>query len=158
MNWYSESALGGIPLHALLLKTCVGRSLCRFCHAVCLHHTCAHQVPELSVRLSHVCNVLDRPHCQSAAQRHEVCGEEDYVALQQHFCAMVVANATEGSEEANEEAANGAQQWLGVVEQAASRAEACGLRKLKAQMILLAYYGLFDVHRHSAALADVCPR
>ena len=101
--------------------------------------------------------MLDRPHHQSAAQRHQMCGEEDYLALQQHFCAMILAHATEAPEEAANEAANGAQQWLGVVEEAASRADACGMRKLKAQMMLLAYYGLFDVHRHSAALADVCP-
>lgn len=71
---------------------------------------------------------------------------------------MVVAHATEALEEASEGAAHGAQQWLVVVEEAAGRADACGLRKLKAQMILLAYYELFDVHRHSTALADVCPR
>lgn len=99
-----------------------------------------------------------RPQSQSAAQRHEACGEEDYLALQQHFHAMVVAHATEAPEEAGERAAHGAQQWLGVVEEAAARADAYGLRKLKAQMILLAYYELFDVHRHSTALADVCPR
>lgn len=100
----------------------------------------------------------DRPKNQSAAQRHEACGEKDYVALQQHFRAMVGAHATEAPEEASERAAHGAQQWLGVVEEAAGRADACGVRKLKAQMILLAYYELFDVHRHSTALADVCPR
>ena len=87
-----------------------------------------------------------------------MCGEEDYLVLQQHFHAMIVAHATEAPEEADVEAANGAQQWLGMVEEAASRADACCLRKLKAQMILLTYYGLFDEHRHSAALADVCPR
>lgn len=104
----------------------------------------------------------DRPKNHSAAQQHEVCGEEDYLVLQQNFHAMVVAHATEAPEEASERAAHGAQQWLGVVEEAAGRADslwiACGLRKLKAQMILLAYYELFDVHRHSTALADVCPR
>ena len=71
---------------------------------------------------------------------------------------MIGAHATQAAEESSEEGARGAQQWLGVVEEAASRADACGQRKLKAQMVLLAYYGLFDVHRHSAALADVCPR
>lgn len=104
------------------------------------------------------CNVLDRPRHQSAAQRHQVCGEEDYLVLQQHFHAMIVAHATETPEEADNEAANGAQQWLEAVEEAANRADAWALRKLKAQMILLAYYELFDVHRHSAALADVSPR
>ena len=87
-----------------------------------------------------------------------MCGEEDYLALQEHFNAMVVAHATDTPEEANERAAHGAQQWLGVVEGAAGRADAYGLRKLKAQMILLAYYELFDAHRHSTALAGVCPR
>ena len=81
-----------------------------FCHAVCLHQICAHKVPDLPVGLSDVCHVFDRPHRQSAAQRHEVCGEEDYLALQQHFCVMIVAHATEGPEEADAEAASGAQQ------------------------------------------------
>lgn len=95
---------------------------------------------------------------QLAAQRHELCGEEGYLALQQQFRILIVAYATEAPAEAGAAAASGAQQWLGVVEEAGSRAEGAALRKLKAQMVLLAYYGLFDVHRQSAGLADVCPR
>lgn len=95
---------------------------------------------------------------QLAAQRHEVCGEEDYLALQQRFHTLIVTHATEAPAEADNAAANGAQQWLQVVEEAVSRAEGAAVRKLKAQTVLLSYYGLFDVHKQSAALADVCPR
>lgn len=157
LHWEVKYWFSGPVLEAILCKKLV-RFWRYVCHALC---TCVHTKCQLLIGLSDVCNVLDRPHHQSAAQRHEVCGEEDYLVVQQHFHAMVVAYATDSSEppiEDDVEAAHGAQQWLGVVDEAASRADACGLPKLKAQIILLTYYGLFDEHRHSAALADVCPR
>ena len=88
-------------------------------------------------------------------RQHELCSQDDYQPLHQQFQAMIVAHASELPEEASAEATSGAQQWLATIE--AAEAEGSPQRKLKAQMVLLAYYGLFDMHRQSAALADVCP-
>ena len=93
-----------------------------------------------------------------AAQRLEICTHRDYAALQQQVEAMITAHATEEAQEASNEAIHGAQQWAGVVEDAASMADGSAKSKLKAEMVLLAYFGLFDQHRQSAALAAVCPR
>ena len=103
--------------------------------------------------------VICRPHKeQHAVWQPAVCRTEAYVALQRQFQACITAHASDDAQEPSDAAAAGAQQWLSMIEEAATTADACGKRLLKASLILMAYYHLFDTHRQSAALADICPR
>ena len=95
---------------------------------------------------------------QHAAHQPAVCSTEAYVGLQRHFQALISAHAPDDPQNPSAAAVVGAQRWLDVAEQAASAADASGKRTLKSSIILLAYYHLFDVHRYSPALAEICPR
>ncbi len=104
-------------------------------------------------------SVLCRPsQDQHAAHQPAVCGTASYLGLQRQFQALISAHASDEPQDPNDAAVVGAQRWLDVVEQAANAADASGKRSLKSSIILLAYYHLFDVHRYSPALADICPR
>ena len=87
-----------------------------------------------------------------------MCRTETYVVLQRQFQAFITAHASDDAQEPSDAAVAGAQQWLSIVEEAASSADACGKRLFKASLILMAYYHLFDTRKQSAALADTCPR
>lgn len=103
--------------------------------------------------------VTCRPHKeQHAVWQPAVCRTEEYAALQRHFQAFITAHASDDAQEPSDAAVAGAQQWLSIVEEAATSADVCGKRLLKSSLILMAYYHLFDTHRYSAALAETCPR
>ncbi len=95
---------------------------------------------------------------QHAAHQPAVCSTEAYVGLQRQFQALISAHASDNPQDLSDAAVVGAQRWLDIVDQAASAADASGKRTLKSSIILLAYYHLFDMHRYSPALADICPR
>jgi len=95
---------------------------------------------------------------QHAAHQPAVCSTEAYVGLQRHFQALISAHASDEPQNPSDAAVAGAQRWLDIVDQAASAADASSKRTLKSSIILLAYYRLFDVHRYSPALAEICPR
>ncbi len=95
---------------------------------------------------------------QHAAHQPAVCSTESYVGLQQQFQALISAHASDDPQDPSDAAVVAAQRWLDVVGQAASTADASGKRALKSSIILLAYYHLFDMHRYSPALAEICPR
>ena len=80
------------------------------------------------------------------------------MALQQQFQEFVVAHAGDRPGQACEAAAAGAELWLAAVQGRAAGADAATKRGLKADMVLITYYGLFDCHIYSPALAGVCPR
>lgn len=92
------------------------------------------------------------------AHQPPACGTHDYLELQRQFQTMIAAHATETPQESSEEGVTAAQHWQAVIEQAAAAADCNAKRTLKAHIILLTYYGLFDTHRYSTALAGVCPR
>jgi len=71
---------------------------------------------------------------------------------------LISAHASDDPQDPSSAAVVGAQRWLDIVDQAASAADASGKRTLKSSIILLAYYHLFDMHKYSAALAEICPR
>ena len=95
---------------------------------------------------------------QRAAHQPAVCSTAAYVGLQRHFQALISAHASDDPHNPSDAAVVGAQQWLDIVDQAASAADASGKRMLKSSIILLTYYHLFDMHRYSPALAEICPR
>ena len=95
---------------------------------------------------------------QHTAHQPAACSTESYVALQRQFQALISAHASDDPQDPSNAAVVGAQRWLDIVDQAASAADASGKRTLKSSIILLAYYHLFDMHKYSAALAEICPR
>ncbi|KAL0055748.1 hypothetical protein WJX82_004037 [Trebouxia sp. C0006] len=95
---------------------------------------------------------------QHAAHQPAVCSTEAYVGSQRQFQALISAHASDDPQNPSDAAVVGAQRWLDIVDQTASAADASGKRTLKSSLILLAYYHLFDMHRYSPALAEICPR
>ncbi|KAL0023291.1 hypothetical protein WJX77_003895 [Trebouxia sp. C0004] len=95
---------------------------------------------------------------EHAAHQPAICSTESYVGLKRQFQAFISAHASDDPQDPSNAALVCAQRWLDIVDQAASAADASGKRTLKSSIILLAYYYLFDMHKYSAALAEVCPR
>ena len=95
---------------------------------------------------------------QQPAHQPPRCNCEAYLALQQQFQQTVVAHAGDQPGEASEAATAGAELWLAAVQGRAAGADDATKRELKADMVLMMHYGLFDCGRHSPALVGVCPR
>ena len=82
----------------------------------------------------------------------------DFVSLQQSFQTLIATHATPNPQAASAAAGEAAQQWLAALQQSVVDADAAAKRCLAGKVVLLMYYGLFDVQRTSSALAEICPR